>query len=31
MPHDPQKYVYDVLSSCDFLLGFVAGRTVDDY
>lgn len=31
MPHDPQKYVYDILSSCDFLLDFVAGRTVDDY
>ncbi len=31
MPHDPQKYIYDILSSCDFLLDFVAGRTVDDY
>ncbi len=31
MPHDPQKYVYDILSSCDFLLDFVTGRTVDDY
>ncbi len=31
MPHDPQKYVYDILSSCDFLLEFVAGRTIADY
>ena len=31
MPHDPEKYFYDILSSCDFLLEFVAGRTVVDY
>ncbi len=31
MPHDPQKYIYDILSSCDFLANFVADRTVDDY
>jgi len=31
MPHDAQKYLYDVLSSCEFLREFTAGRTVDDY
>jgi uncharacterized protein with HEPN domain len=31
MPHDPEKYLYDVLSSCEFLLTFTAGRTVHDY
>jgi uncharacterized protein with HEPN domain len=31
MPHDAQKYLYDIQNSCDFLLDFTAGRTVDDY
>ncbi len=31
MPHDPEKYLHDVLSSCEFLIGLTAGRTVDDY
>jgi uncharacterized protein with HEPN domain len=31
MPRDAQKYLYDILSSCEFLLEFTAGRTVDDY
>jgi len=31
MPHDPQKYLYDILSSCEFLLDFTDGRTVKDY
>ena len=29
--HEPQKYLYDMLSSCEFLLEFTAGKTVDDY
>lgn len=28
---DPQKYLYDMLSSCDFLLEFTRGKTVDHY
>ncbi len=28
---DPQKYLYDMLSSCEFLLKFTRGKTVDDY
>lgn len=28
---DPQKYLYDMLSSCEFLLEFTRGKTVDDY
>ncbi|MEK6676491.1 MAG: HepT-like ribonuclease domain-containing protein [Planctomycetota bacterium] len=31
MPHDPEKYLEDILSSCDFLLEFTANRTVVDY
>ncbi len=31
MPHDPERYVYDILSSCEFLLEFTGGRTVEDY
>ena len=27
----PEKYLYDMLSSCEFLLEFTAGKTVDDY
>lgn len=28
---DPQKYLYDMLSSCEFLLEFTSGRSVNDY
>ena len=28
---DPQKYLYDMLSSCEFLLEFTCGKTVNDY
>jgi uncharacterized protein with HEPN domain len=32
MPHrEPKKYLYDMLSSCEFLLDFTAGKTIDDY
>jgi uncharacterized protein with HEPN domain len=31
MPHDPEKYLYDICSSCEFLRDFTAGRTVRDY
>ena len=31
MPHDPEKYLHDVVSSCEFLLEFTTGRTVDDF
>ena len=31
MPHDPEKYLYDMLSSCEFLKQFTAARTVDHY
>lgn len=32
MPHrEPKKYLYDMLSSCEFLLEFTAGKEVDDY
>jgi len=32
MPHhDPEKYLYDMLSSCEFLLEFTLSRTVNDY
>ena len=32
MPHyDPEKYLYDMLSSCEFLLEFTGNRTVEDY
>lgn len=31
MPHDPQKYLYDILGSCEFLAEFTVGRTVEDY
>lgn len=29
--HSPQKYLHDMLSSCEFLLKFSRGKTVDDY
>ena len=28
---EPEKYLYDMLSSCEFLLEFTVGKTVDDY
>lgn len=28
---EPQKYLYDMLSSCEFLLDFTGDRIVDDY
>jgi len=31
MPHDPEKYLADILGSCGFLAEFTAGRTADDY
>ena len=29
--HQPEKYLYDMLSSCEFLLEFTTNKTVDDY
>lgn len=29
--HDPQKYLYDILSGCEFILEFTTSRTVEDY
>ncbi len=29
--HDPQKYLYDIKSCCQFLLDFTAGRNVESY
>lgn len=29
--HEPEKYLYDMLSSCEFLLEFTGNKTVDDY
>ncbi len=31
MPHDPEKYLFDIRSSAEFLLEFTANKTVDDY
>lgn len=31
LPRDPEKYLHDMLSSCEFLLEFTTGRTVGDY
>lgn len=28
---DPQKYLYDIINCCEFLLEFTKGRTVEDY
>ena len=28
---EPEKYLYDMLGSCEFLLEFVSSKTVDDY
>jgi uncharacterized protein with HEPN domain len=30
MPRDPEKYLFDVLDSCRFLLEFTSGRTLED-
>ena len=29
--HEPQKYLYDIISSCEFLLEFTRNRTKEDY
>ncbi len=29
--HKPEKYLYDMLSSCEFLLEFTSNKAVDDY
>lgn len=29
--HDPQKYLHDMLNSCEFLIGFTQGKSVEDY
>lgn len=31
MPHDPAKYLYDMRSSCRFLLEFTANKTLVEY
>jgi len=31
MPHDPEKYLYDMLEASCFLLEFTAGRSLDNY
>ena len=28
---EPEKYLYDMLSSCGFLLDFTTGKTINDY
>ena len=28
---NPQKYLYDIIDCCEFLLDFTSGKTVDDY
>lgn len=28
---DPAKYLYDMLSSCDFLIAFTTGKTLEQY
>jgi len=29
--HDPEKYLYDMLNCCEFLLEFTSGKSVEDY
>ncbi|MFC1783194.1 DUF86 domain-containing protein [Planctomycetota bacterium] len=29
--HDPQKYLYDIVSGCEFLLEFTRDKTIEDY
>ncbi len=31
MPHDPEKYLFDILECARFLEGFTSGRTLDEY
>lgn len=31
MPHDPERYLHDMLDSCRYLVEFTAGRTKQDY
>jgi len=31
MPHQPEKYLFDMLSSCEFLIDFTTGKTIDNY
>jgi uncharacterized protein with HEPN domain len=32
MPNrDPQKYLYDIIDCCEFLVEFTKGKTVEDY
>ncbi len=31
MPRDPEKYLFDMLDSCRFLLEFTSGRTFEEY
>jgi len=28
---EPKKYLYDMLSSCEFLIDFTSDKTIDDY
>jgi len=30
-PRDPATYLYDMLSSCDFLIAFTTGKTIEQY
>ena len=30
-PREPAKYLYDMLSSCEFLISFTAGKTIEEY
>jgi uncharacterized protein with HEPN domain len=30
-PRNPQKYLYDIIDCCEFLLDFTKDKTVDDY
>jgi uncharacterized protein with HEPN domain len=31
MSRDPQKYLFDMLDSCRFLLDFASGRTLEEF
>jgi len=31
MPRDPEKYLFDMLDSCRFLLEFTSGHTLEEY
>ena len=30
MPHEPEKYLFDMKDSCEFLMGFVHGKTLEN-